>query len=138
MAHRKREILPKANRPLWILISLLAIVLVLNIFLYSKLWSIENSQQYSIPDIENFKWVIINWNNLFNKLYIFVFIKKIKFYFLRNLPQTPEEWLSLLQQQQALHRLEMDRWKQAIQAALVLLKKVYSFFSYFTLILVLR
>ena len=87
--------LPKVNRPLWILISLLAIVLILNIFLYSKLWSIENSQQFSIPDLQNFK----------------------------NPPKAPEEWLSLLQQQQALHRLEMDRWKQAMQAALILLKK---------------
>jgi hypothetical protein len=45
-------------------------------------------------------------------------------YLFRNPPKTHEEWLKLLQHQQALHAQEMSKWQKVLQIAVELLKKV--------------
>jgi len=39
-------------------------------------------------------------------------------------PKTRSEWLELLRRQDALHKLEMERWQEVLSVASELLKKV--------------
>lgn len=46
------------------------------------------------------------------------------FGYFRELPNTNQEWLELLRDQEMAHEAELDKWQQVLQTAIELLKKV--------------
>ncbi|KAJ9588883.1 hypothetical protein L9F63_017823 [Diploptera punctata] len=42
---------------------------------------------------------------------------------LRHPPKSHDEWLKLLQQQEALHKVEMHKWQKVLKAAVQLLRQ---------------
>ncbi|KAL3280124.1 hypothetical protein HHI36_017629 [Cryptolaemus montrouzieri] len=75
----------------------LVLLLVLNVMLYHKLWSLEEEQ----PP-----------NNLLNLQLL-----------LKNPPATQDEWLKLLQKQDRLHTEEVKKWYETLRAAINSLKQ---------------
>lgn len=47
--------------------------------------------------------------------------------FFRDPPKTHDDWIKLLQQQETLHSVEIQKWQRILQTAIHLLKQV-SFF----------
>jgi hypothetical protein len=45
----------------------------------------------------------------------------------RHPPKSHDEWLHLLQQQEALHNMELQKWQKVLQAAVQLLRQVRGF-----------
>jgi hypothetical protein len=45
----------------------------------------------------------------------------------RHPPKSHDEWLHLLQHQEALHNIEMQKWQEVLQAAVQLLRQVRGF-----------
>lgn len=43
---------------------------------------------------------------------------------LRDPPKTHEEWVKLLQQQETLHTVEMQKWQRILKTAIELLREV--------------
>lgn len=78
-----------------IVFTVLVILVILNLLLYYKLWSLEESPPYTILDL----------------------------HVLRDSPKTHEEWLKLFQQQETLHTVEMQKWQRVLKTAIQLLKK---------------
>ncbi|KAJ8962395.1 hypothetical protein NQ318_018379 [Aromia moschata] len=78
-----------------IVFSVLLLLLLLNIILYYKLWSLEETSPYTLFDL----------------------------YMLKNPPKSHEEWIKLLQQQEALHTMEAHRWQRVLKASIQLLKQ---------------
>ncbi|BFF96075.1 protein Aster-B [Drosophila madeirensis] len=83
-------------------ILLLCLMLALNVILLLKLWKLEEridvdlSRRASFPSLAA----------------------------LKELPNTNEEWLELLRQQEQSHESELRKWHQVLQTAIELLKKV--------------
>jgi hypothetical protein len=44
----------------------------------------------------------------------------------RHPPKSHDEWLQLVQQQEALHNIELQKWQKVLQAAVQLLRQVTS------------
>ena len=44
----------------------------------------------------------------------------------RHPPKSHDEWLHVLQQQETLHNVEMQKWQKVLQAAVQLLRQVRS------------
>jgi hypothetical protein len=56
-----------------------------------------------------------------------LFFLLIHYQHFRHPPKSHDEWLHLLQQQEALHNMEMQKWQKVLQAALQLLRQVNGF-----------
>ncbi|XP_032311316.1 serine-rich adhesin for platelets isoform X8 [Drosophila ananassae] len=91
------------NRGLSLLvILLLCLMLALNVILLLKLWKLEEridvdlSRRARLPSLAA----------------------------LKELPNTNQEWLELLRDQEIAHEAELDKWQQVLQTAIELLKKV--------------
>lgn len=79
----------------------LVFLLLLNALLYYKLWSLE-------------EWTHQSNAHAFSMLDLHV---------LRHPPKSHDEWLRLLQQQEALHHVELEKWQRILQAAIQLLRQ---------------
>ncbi|XP_059613752.1 protein Aster-B-like isoform X2 [Phlebotomus argentipes] len=82
----------------WFVIILLVTLILLNVILYLKLWDLETREagRHRYPD----------------------------FLQLKDPPKTHDDWIKLMQQQEALHSAEMVKWQKVLQIAVELLKKV--------------
>lgn len=78
-----------------IVFGVLILLVILNILLYYKLWSLEESPPYSIMDL----------------------------HLIKNPPKNPDDWIKLLRQQEVLHSVEMQKWQQILKTAIQLLKQ---------------
>ncbi|CAH1975809.1 unnamed protein product [Acanthoscelides obtectus] len=78
-----------------IVFSVLLLLLFLNVMLYYKLWSLEEAPPYTFLDLHLFK----------------------------NPPKSHEDWIKLLQQQEALHTIESQKWQKLLKNAINLLKQ---------------
>jgi len=83
-----------------IILTILAGLLILNAFLYVKLAQLETST--TGPSIFQVPRFILPENEM---------------------PQTHQEWLGLLQQQESLHRMELQKWHGILLSALKILKQ---------------
>ncbi|KAH8267522.1 hypothetical protein KR018_012468 [Drosophila ironensis] len=85
-----------------LVILLLFLMLALNVILLLKLWKLEEridvdlSRRARLPSLAA----------------------------LKELPNTNQEWLELLRDQEIAHENELDKWQQVLQTAIELLKKV--------------
>lgn len=50
-------------------------------------------------------------------------------YLCREPPKSHEEWLKLLQQQETLHTVEMQKWQRVLKSAVQLLRQVTFMYS---------
>ncbi|XP_055703034.1 protein Aster-B-like isoform X2 [Phlebotomus papatasi] len=82
----------------WFVIILLVTLILLNVILYLKLWDLETREagRHRYPD----------------------------FLQLKDPPKSHDDWIKLMQQQEALHSAEMVKWQKVLQIAVELLKKV--------------
>ncbi|KAG5861896.1 hypothetical protein JTB14_007495 [Gonioctena quinquepunctata] len=78
-----------------IVFTVLLLLLFLNILLYYKLWSLEDSPSYTLLDL----------------------------HVLQNPPKSHEEWLKLLQHQEALHAVEAQKWQQLLKKSIDFLRQ---------------
>ncbi|KAJ8921707.1 hypothetical protein NQ315_010617 [Exocentrus adspersus] len=78
-----------------IVLFVLILLLVLNIILYYKLWSLEEAPPYTLLDL----------------------------HVLKNPPKSHEEWIKLLQQQEALHTIEAQKWQRILKTSIRLLRQ---------------
>ncbi|KAJ8970115.1 hypothetical protein NQ317_000569 [Molorchus minor] len=88
------DFLVQTHVPL-IVFFILVLLLLLNVVLYYKLWSLEETPPYTLLDL----------------------------HVLKNPPKSQEEWVKLLQQQEALHTLEAHKWQRILKASIELLKQ---------------
>jgi len=84
----------------WVVLAVLLFLLLLNALLYYKLWVLEqwaqdSSQSISLVDLQ----------------------------VLRHPPKSHDEWLHVLQQQETLHNVEVQKWQKVLQAAVQLLRQ---------------
>jgi len=84
----------------WVVFAVLLFLLLLNALLYYKLWALEqwaqdSSQTISLVDLQ----------------------------VLRHPPKSHDEWLHVLQQQETLHNVEVQKWQKVLQAAVQLLRQ---------------
>jgi hypothetical protein len=84
----------------WVVLAVLLFLILLNALLYYKLWALEqwaqdSSQTFSLVDLQ----------------------------VLRHPPKSHDEWLHVLQQQETLHNVEMQKWQKVLQAAVQLLRQ---------------
>ncbi|XP_049820316.1 protein Aster-B-like isoform X2 [Aethina tumida] len=77
-----------------IVFFVLMILVFLNVMLYMKLWSLEESPPYTI-DVQ----------------------------VIQNLPKSHDEWIQLLQKQESLHTIEVKKWQKILKTAVGLLKQ---------------
>lgn len=84
----------------WVVLAILLLLVLLNALLYYKLWTLEEWAQES--------------SHSFNVMDLQV---------LRHPPKSHDEWLHLLQQQEALHNMELQKWQKVLQAAVQLLRQ---------------
>ncbi|XP_017099814.2 protein Aster-B isoform X14 [Drosophila bipectinata] len=103
MGHGQGHRLGFRHRGLSLLvILLLCLMLALNVILLLKLWKLEEridvdlSRRARLPNLAA----------------------------LKDLPNTNQEWLELLRDQEIAHEAELDKWQQVLQTAIELLKKV--------------
>ncbi|CAH1114376.1 unnamed protein product [Psylliodes chrysocephalus] len=82
-----------------IVFSVLLLLLVLNVMLYYKLWSLEEAPSYNILDL----------------------------HLLKHPPQSHEEWIQLLQQQEALHTVEAQKWQKLLRNSIQLLRQTHAY-----------
>uniref|UniRef100_A0A6P7FYF8 Protein Aster-B isoform X3 n=1 Tax=Diabrotica virgifera virgifera TaxID=50390 RepID=A0A6P7FYF8_DIAVI len=78
-----------------IVFAVLLMLVVLNVMLYVKLWSLEEAPSYNLLDL----------------------------HLLKNPPQSHEEWIKLLQQQEALHTVEAQKWQKLLRNSIQLLRQ---------------
>lgn len=78
-----------------IVFAVLVLLVVLNVLLYYKLWSLEETPPYTLLDLQ----------------------------VLKDPPKTHDEWLKLFQQQEALHTVEMHKWQRILKTAIQLLRQ---------------
>ncbi|KYB29361.1 protein Aster-B isoform X2 [Tribolium castaneum] len=78
-----------------IVFTVLILLVVLNVMLYFKLWSLEESPPYTLLDL----------------------------HVLKDPPKTHDEWIKLLQQQETLHSVELQKWQRVLKTAIQLLKQ---------------
>ncbi|XP_056647919.1 protein Aster-B-like isoform X1 [Diorhabda sublineata] len=78
-----------------IVFFVLILLLFLNVMLYYKLWSLEEAPSYNLLDL----------------------------HLLKHPPQSHEEWITLLQQQEALHSVEAQKWQKLLRNSIQLLRQ---------------
>ncbi|RZC41619.1 GRAM domain-containing protein 1B-like, partial [Asbolus verrucosus] len=78
-----------------IVFTVLILLVVLNVMLYFKLWSLEESPPYTLLDL----------------------------HILKDPPKSHDEWIKLLQQQETLHSVEIQKWQRILKTAIQLLKQ---------------
>ncbi|CAG9858589.1 unnamed protein product [Phyllotreta striolata] len=78
-----------------IVFTVLLLLLVLNVMLYYKLWSLEDTSPYNMLDL----------------------------HLLKNPPKSHEEWIQLLQQQETLHTVEAQKWQKMLKNSIELLRQ---------------
>ncbi|XP_072390638.1 protein Aster-B isoform X2 [Diabrotica undecimpunctata] len=78
-----------------IVFAVLLMLVVLNVMLYVKLWSLEEAPSYNLLDL----------------------------HLLKSPPQSHEEWIKLLQQQEALHTVEAQKWQKLLRNSIQLLRQ---------------
>uniref|UniRef100_T1J6N1 VASt domain-containing protein n=1 Tax=Strigamia maritima TaxID=126957 RepID=T1J6N1_STRMM len=83
-----------------IVLFILVVLLCLNALLYYKLWSLETQA---------------------NKL--FLPSTYLDFDFIKNSPLSSEEWAELVQQQEQLHQVEMQKWMEILENSIQLLQQ---------------
>ncbi|KAK5650620.1 hypothetical protein RI129_001649 [Pyrocoelia pectoralis] len=83
-----------------IVFGVLILLVVLNVMLYYKLWLLEDMPPYTLLDLH---------------------VLKLDF---RDPPTSHDEWIKLLQKQETLHSLEMQRWQKVLKTSIQLLKQV--------------
>lgn len=106
----------------WFVIVLLISLILLNVILYFKLWTLENASHHKderLPDFTMLKFVFIQTFTIFCNVFDDCFL-----YFIRNAPTTQEDWINLMQHQESLHASEMIRWQRILQVAIDMLRKV--------------
>ncbi|XP_066997865.1 protein Aster-B isoform X2 [Anabrus simplex] len=84
----------------WFVLLILIFLVCLNALLYYKLWVLEewtqnSSHSFTVMDLQ----------------------------VLSHPPKSHDEWLRLLQHQEALHNVEMQKWQKVLQAAIQLLRQ---------------
>ncbi|XP_071454915.1 protein Aster-B-like [Hetaerina americana] len=84
-----------------IALLVLVFLLLLNALLYYKLWALE-------------EWTHQSNTHAFSMLDLHI---------LRHPPKSHDEWLRLLQHQEALHHVELEKWQRILQAAIQLLRQ---------------
>ncbi|XP_021923999.1 GRAM domain-containing protein 1B-like isoform X2 [Zootermopsis nevadensis] len=94
------ELRSPADSLSWVVLAVLLFLVLLNALLYYKLWTLEewtqdSSHSFTVMDLQ----------------------------VLRQPPKSHEEWLHLVQQQEALHNIEMQKWQKILQAAVQLLRQ---------------
>ncbi|KRT84577.1 hypothetical protein AMK59_896, partial [Oryctes borbonicus] len=85
----------RTDFPIIIVFVVLIVLVILNVMLYYKLWSLEGASPYTLID----------------------------FHVLKDPPKTHEEWVKLLQQQETLHTVEMQKWQRILKTAIELLRE---------------
>ncbi|KAJ3627498.1 hypothetical protein MTP99_014872 [Tenebrio molitor] len=78
-----------------IVFTVLILLVILNVMLYFKLWSLEESPPYTLLDL----------------------------HILKDPPKSHDEWIKLLQQQETLHSVEIQKWQRILKTAIQLLKQ---------------
>ncbi|XP_074033208.1 GRAM domain containing 1B isoform X4 [Leptinotarsa decemlineata] len=78
-----------------IVFSVLLLLLFLNVVLYYKLWSLEDSPSYPILDL----------------------------HLLKNPPKSHEDWIQLLQHQEMLHAVETQKWQKLLKKSIEFLRQ---------------
>ncbi|KAJ3665836.1 hypothetical protein Zmor_001305 [Zophobas morio] len=78
-----------------IVFTVLILLVILNVMLYFKLWSLEESPPYTLLDL----------------------------HVLKDPPKTHDEWIKLLQQQETVHSVEIQKWQRILKTAIQLLKQ---------------
>ncbi|XP_031334333.1 protein Aster-B-like isoform X3 [Photinus pyralis] len=79
-----------------IVFGVLILLVVLNVMLYYKLWLLEDMPPYTLLDL----------------------------HVLKDPPTSHDEWIKLLQKQETLHSLEMQRWQKVLKTSIQLLKQI--------------
>ncbi|XP_043276592.1 protein Aster-B [Venturia canescens] len=79
----------------WVLLVAVLCLTLINGLLYYKLWGLEDAAAYTIMDL----------------------------HVLRNTPKTDDDWVTLLQQQESLHNVEMRKWQRVLHTAAQLLRQ---------------
>ncbi|GLV31450.1 GRAM domain containing 1B [Carabus blaptoides fortunei] len=92
-AHVARQ--PRFECVTWMVLIVLILLVILNVALYYKLWMLEDAPPYTLLDL----------------------------HVLKEPPKSHEEWLKLLQQQETLHSVEMQKWQRVLKSAVQLLRQ---------------
>ncbi|KAF5288678.1 hypothetical protein FQA39_LY15320 [Lamprigera yunnana] len=79
-----------------VVFGVLILLVILNVMLYYKLWLLEDMPSYTLLDL----------------------------HILKDPPTSHDEWIKLLQKQETLHSLEMQRWQKVLKTSIELLKQV--------------
>jgi len=79
-----------------IVFGVLILLVVLNVMLYYKLWLLEDTPPYTLLDL----------------------------HILKDPPKSHDEWIKLLQKQETLHSIEMQRWQKVLKTSISLLKQI--------------
>ncbi|KAK4883580.1 hypothetical protein RN001_006899 [Aquatica leii] len=79
-----------------IVFGVLILLVILNVMLYYKLWLLEDMPPYTLLDL----------------------------HILKDPPTSHDEWIKLLQKQETLHSLEMQRWQKVLKTSIELLKQI--------------
>lgn len=75
--------------------GVLLLLLIINVMLYYKLWSLEEGPTTNLFDFNN----------------------------LKNAPKSHDDWIKLLQQQENIHSVEAQKWQRLLKAAVKLLQQ---------------
>ncbi|XP_065170419.1 protein Aster-B isoform X2 [Atheta coriaria] len=78
-----------------VVFAVLVLLVILNVFLYYRLWSLEGTTPPSVLDLQ----------------------------VLKDPPKNHDDWIKLLQKQETLHTVEMQKWQQLLKTAITLLKQ---------------
>ncbi|XP_025830543.1 GRAM domain-containing protein 1B isoform X2 [Agrilus planipennis] len=79
-----------------LIFAVLILLVILNVMLYYKLWSLEEAPPYTLLDL----------------------------HILKEPPNSHEEWIKLLQKQETLHTIEMQKWQRVLKTSIQLLKQI--------------
>ncbi|KAF5270412.1 hypothetical protein FQR65_LT05600 [Abscondita terminalis] len=79
-----------------IVFCVLILLVILNVMLYYKLWLLEDMPPYTLLDL----------------------------HILKDPPTSHDEWIKLLQKQETLHSLEMQKWQKVLKTSIDLLKQI--------------
>ncbi|KAF2903329.1 hypothetical protein ILUMI_02855 [Ignelater luminosus] len=79
-----------------IVFGVLILLVILNVMLYYKLWLLEETPPYTLLDL----------------------------HILKDPPKSHDEWIKLLQKQETLHTIEMQRWQKVLKTSINLLKQI--------------
>nr|CAD7456239.1 unnamed protein product [Timema tahoe] len=125
----------------WGVMAILVFLVCLNVLLYYKLWVLEewtqnSSHSFTVMDLQ-----VLRFSGTFldrdgatgSKVHSLTVMElqgskvhsltMMELQVLRTPPKSQDEWLRLLQQQETLHNVEMQKWQKVLQAAVQLLRQ---------------